>query len=111
MAVPWFSHLGAVLLLIGVALPGLCILHAAVQLNIFDDLPFCVPPLHITRFRPFLQGRGELSVYHDLPGLATTTLAADVQTSGAAVAGEAAAAEWSGGLLGLAWAACALKQA
>jgi hypothetical protein len=36
----------------------------------------------------FLQGRGEVSVYHDLPGLATTTLAADVQTSGAAVAGE-----------------------
>lgn len=27
-------------------------------------------------------------MYHDLPGLATTTLAADVQTSGAAVAGE-----------------------
>jgi hypothetical protein len=30
------------------------------------------------------QARGELSVYHDLPGLATTTLSADVQTSGAA---------------------------
>lgn len=27
-------------------------------------------------------------MYHDLPGLATTTLAADVQTSGAAAAGE-----------------------
>lgn len=34
------------------------------------------------------QGRGELSLYHDLPGLATSTLAADVQTSGAAAAGE-----------------------
>jgi hypothetical protein len=30
------------------------------------------------------KARGELSVYHDLPGLATTTLSADVQTSGAA---------------------------
>jgi hypothetical protein len=36
---------------------------------------------------PPTQGRGELSLYHDLPGFATTTLAADVQTSGAAAAG------------------------
>ncbi|KAF6261120.1 hypothetical protein COO60DRAFT_810130 [Scenedesmus sp. NREL 46B-D3] len=31
-----------------------------------------------------VQARGELSMYHDLQGLATSTLSADVQTSGAA---------------------------
>jgi hypothetical protein len=33
------------------------------------------------------QARGEVSLYHDLPGLATTSLVADLQTSGAAGGG------------------------
>lgn len=54
----------------------------------FDIVASLPVPAALCRPVPLLvQGRGELSVYHDLPGLATTTLAADVQTSGAAVAG------------------------
>jgi len=42
-------------------------------------------------------------VYHDLSGLATTTLSTDVQTSGAAVAGESHLLGGRGGGLGGEW--------